>query len=117
MLLGHHLGLKGNVKKLLKEGDKRAHELNDLIDELLQEGQSWLKPKAVYQFFPAQSDGQNIVIYDPEDHTRVIERFTFPRQGKAPYRTLGDYLRPIGDEMDYVAFFICYGWGRSSGHC
>lgn len=36
--------------------------------------------------------------------TRVIERFTFPRQGKAPYRTLGDYLRPIGDEMDYVAF-------------
>ena len=35
MLLGHHLGLKGNVKKLLKEGDKRAHELNDLIDELL----------------------------------------------------------------------------------
>ena len=104
MLLGHHLGLKGSVKKLLKEGDKRAHELNDLIDELLQEGQSWLKPKAVYQFFPAQSDGQNIVIYDPEDHTRVIERFTFPRQGRAPYRTLGDYLRPIGDEMDYVAF-------------
>lgn len=104
MLLGHHLGLKGNVKKLLREGDKKAHELNDLIDELLQEGQSWLKPKAVYQFFPAQSDGQNIVIYDPEDHTRVIERFTFPRQGKAPYRTLGDYVRPVGDEMDYVAF-------------
>ena len=54
MLLGHHLGLKGNVKKLLKEGDKRAHELNDLIDELLQEGQSWLKPKAVYQFSGAK---------------------------------------------------------------
>lgn len=104
MLLGHHLGLKGNVKKLLREGDKRAHELNDLIDELLQEGQSWLRPKAVYQFFPAQSDGQTIIIYDPEDHARVLERFSFPRQGKAPYRTLGDYLRPVGDEMDYVAF-------------
>ncbi|WP_410983651.1 methionine synthase [Bacillus cereus] len=104
MLIGHHLGLKGNVKKLLKEGDKRAHELNNLIDELLQEGQSWLKPKAVYQFFPAQSDGQTIIIYDPEDHTRVLERFSFPRQGKAPYRTLGDYLSSVGDEMDYVAF-------------
>ncbi|HGE5778392.1 TPA: methionine synthase [Bacillus pseudomycoides] len=104
MLIGHHLGLKGNVKKLLKEGDKRAHELNNLIDELLQEGQSWLRPKAVYQFFPAQSDGQTIIIYDPEDRTRVLERFSFPRQGKAPYRTLGDYLRPVGDEMDYVAF-------------
>ncbi|MBY0597267.1 methionine synthase [Bacillus bingmayongensis] len=104
MLIGHHLGLKGNVKKLLKEGDKRAHELNNLIDELLQEGQSWLRPKAVYQFFPAQSDGQTIIIYDPEDHTRALERFSFPRQVKAPYRTLGDYLRPVGDEMDYVAF-------------
>ncbi|MFJ8527883.1 methionine synthase [Bacillus sp. NPDC094106] len=104
MLIGHHLGLKGNVKKLLREGDKRAHELNSLIDELLKEGESWLRPKAVYQFFPAQSDGQNIIIYDPEDHTRIIERFSFPRQGKAPYRTLGDYLRPAGDEMDYVAF-------------
>ncbi|MEH7459471.1 methionine synthase [Bacillus sp. JJ1127] len=104
MLIGHHLGLKGNVKKLLREGDKRAHELNNLIDELLQEGQSWLRPKAVYQFFPAQSEGQSIIIYDPEDHTRIIERFSFPRQGKAPYRTLGDYLRPAGDEMDYVAF-------------
>ncbi|WP_243526386.1 methionine synthase [Bacillus pseudomycoides] len=104
MLIGHHLGLKGNVKKLLREGDKRVHELNDLIDELLQEGQSWLRPKAIYQFFPAQSDGQMIIIYDPEDHTRVLERFSFPRQGKAPHRTLGDYLRPLGDKMDYVAF-------------
>lgn len=104
MLIGHHLGLKGNVKKLLREGDKRAHELNNLIDELLQEGQSWLRPKAIYQFFPAQSEGQSIIIYDPEDRTRIIEQFSFPRQGKAPHRTLGDYLRPAGDEMDYVAF-------------
>ncbi|WP_369902617.1 methionine synthase [Bacillus manliponensis] len=104
MLLGHHLGLKGNVKKLLAEGDVRAHQLNDLIDDLLHEGASWLQPKAVYQFFPAQSDGESIIIYDPKDHTRVLKRFTFPRQGKAPYRTLGDYLRPVGDEMDYVAF-------------
>lgn len=104
MLLGHHLGLKGNVKKLLAEGDARAHQLNDLIDDLLRQGGAWLQPKAVYQFFPAQSDGQHIIIYDPQDHTRILERFTFPRQEKAPYRTLGDYLRPVGDEMDYVAF-------------
>ncbi|MDP7977183.1 methionine synthase [Bacillus sp. WLY-B-L8] len=104
MLLGHHLGLKGNVKKLLQEGDRRAHELNDLVDELLRGEESWLRPSAVYQFFPAQSENQDVLIYDPEDQGRVLERFTFPRQGKAPHRTLGDYLRPVGDEMDYVAF-------------
>ncbi|MGR5913585.1 hypothetical protein ACT7DA_05245 [Bacillus pacificus] len=41
---------------------------------------------------------------DPEASYACYERFTFLRQGKAPYRTLGDYLRPVGDEMDYVAF-------------
>jgi 5-methyltetrahydrofolate--homocysteine methyltransferase len=105
MLLGHHLGLKGSVKKLLQEGDTRAHELNMLIDELLNEGESWLQPKAVYQFFPAQSDGQHIYVYDPENPSRLLETFTFPRQERAPYRTLGDYLRPVGDAMDYVAMF------------
>lgn len=105
MLLGHHLGLKGNVKKLLEEGDERALQLNQLIDDLLREGETWLRPKAVYQFFPAQSDGQNIYIYDPEDHTKIIETFTFPRQKKTPGRTLGDYLHSVGEEMDYVAMF------------
>ncbi|MCP8967117.1 methionine synthase [Ectobacillus ponti] len=104
MLLGHHLGLKGSVKKLLEEGDKRAHELNELVDILLKEGENWLQPRAVYQFFPAQSRGQEILIYDPQDHSKVLETFTFPRQLSTPHRTLGDYLRPVGGEMDYVAF-------------
>ncbi len=42
-------------------------KLNDLIDELLQEGTIWLKAESMYQIFPKRkSDGQNIVIYDPE---------------------------------------------------
>jgi 5-methyltetrahydrofolate--homocysteine methyltransferase len=105
MLIGHHLGLKGKLDRLLQEGDSRAHELNDLVDNLLQEAGDILKPRAVYQFFPAQSDGNDIIIYDPNDHSKVIERFTFPRQKKAPYLSLGDFLRPVGDEMDYVGFF------------
>ncbi|GGE67053.1 methionine synthase [Priestia taiwanensis] len=105
MLIGHHLGLKGRLDRLLEEGDSRAHELNDLVDSLLQEAGEILKPRAVYQFFPAQSDGEDIIIYDPNDHSKVIERFTFPRQKKAPYLSLGDFLRPVGDEMDYVGFF------------
>ncbi|MBO9129651.1 methionine synthase [Bacillus sp. 165] len=104
MLLGHHLGLKGNVHKLLQEGDPRAQELYDLIHELLRDEQEVLRPKSVYQFFPAQSSGKDILIYDPNNQERVIETFTFPRQNKPPYRTLGDYLRPVGDEMDYVGF-------------
>ena len=33
-LIGHHLGLKGNVEKLLAEKDERAMELYDLVTGL-----------------------------------------------------------------------------------
>jgi 5-methyltetrahydrofolate--homocysteine methyltransferase len=101
MLLGHHLGVKGNVQKLLAQGDEKAVELNALIDELLQE-ETWLRPQIVYQFFPVKADGQNIYIYDPSQE-KLLESFTFPRQQKTPHRTLADYLHPT--ERDYVAFF------------
>ena len=34
-LLGHHLGLKGQVQQLLDAGDSRATELKDLVDDYL----------------------------------------------------------------------------------
>ena len=105
MLLGHHLGLKGNVKKLLAEGNEKATMLKELIDELLAEAKQTtsLAPKAVYRFFPAKSDGNTVIIYDPRDQQTVIETFTFPRQTKAPYLCLADYLS--NEQIDYVGLF------------
>ena len=105
MLLGHHLGLKGNVKKLLAEGNEKAIMLKELIDELLAEAKQTksLAPKAVYQFFPARSDGDTVIIYDPRDQQTVIETFTFPRQTKAPHLCLADYLS--NEQIDYVGLF------------
>ncbi|NNU89550.1 methionine synthase [Anoxybacillus sp. CHMUD] len=105
MLLGHHLGLKGNVKQLLAEGNEKAIMLKELIDELLAEAKrtNSLAPKAVYQFFPATSDGDTVIIYDPRDQQTVIETFTFPRQTKAPYLCLADYLS--SEQIDYVGLF------------
>ena len=28
---------------------------------------NWISPAAVYQFFPAQSDGNKCIIYNPEN--------------------------------------------------
>ena len=58
-LLGHHLGLKGQVQQLLDAGDARATELKDLVDDYLQG--DLLKPSGLYQFFPAQADGDDVV--------------------------------------------------------
>ncbi|MEN8699957.1 methionine synthase [Bacillus infantis] len=108
MLLGHHLGLKGNISRLIESGDEKALKLNDTVDSLIVQAKTegWIMPGAVYQFFPAQSDGNKVFIYDKNDHSRILETFDFPRQQTEPFLCLADYLKPAdGGEMDYVAFF------------
>lgn len=108
MLLGHHLGLKGNISRLIESGDEKALKLNDTVDSLIVQAKTegWIMPSAVYQFFPAQSDGNKVIIYDKDDHSRILEVFDFPRQQTEPFLCLADYLKPAGGgEMDYVAFF------------
>ena len=108
MLLGHHLGLKGKVDQLLETKDEKAVFLKDTVDKLLTKvkNEELITPSAVYQFFPAQSDGESVIIYDPNDEKKVIKKFTFPRQQKGSYLCLADYLKPVSSgEMDYVGFF------------
>ncbi|TCS95818.1 methionine synthase [Hazenella coriacea] len=107
MLLGRHLGIRGNVEKLLASGDQKAMELKEKVDFLLQrlDQEQILHPKAVFQFFPAQAEGDTILIYDPQHQQSVLERFYFPRQSQPPYLCLADYLRPRkSGEMDVVGF-------------
>lgn len=104
-LLGHHLGLKGQVQQLLDVGDERATALKDLVDDYLQS--DLLKPSGVYQFFPAQADGDDVVVYDPADSKTEIERFTFPRQQVEPFLCLADFLKTVeSGEMDYIALMV-----------
>ncbi|AEV18121.1 methionine synthase [Geobacillus thermoleovorans] len=108
MVLGHHLGLKGKVKRLLEEKDEKALALKAVVDELLAEAKErrWIQPAGVYRFFPAQSDGNRVYIYDPTDGKTVLEMFDFPRQPRAPYLCLADYLKSKeSGEMDYVGLF------------
>ncbi|AQU78345.1 methionine synthase [Planococcus faecalis] len=110
-LIGHHLGLKGYNDNSLAKGDPRAVQLHELTTEFL--GSGLLKPSGLYQFFPAQSDGDDVIVYDPADGKTEIERFTFPRQSALPFLCLSDYLKSVDSgEMDYVAFMqVTAGFG------
>ncbi|WP_203247844.1 methionine synthase [Sporosarcina beigongshangi] len=102
-LIGHHLGLRGNVNKMLENKEPRAVELHEMVTEFLESDN--LSASGLYQFFPAQSDGDDVIVYDPEDAKTEIERFTFPRQSKEPFLCLADYLKPVSSGvMDYVGF-------------
>ncbi|HEY3033133.1 MAG TPA: methionine synthase [Streptosporangiaceae bacterium] len=57
----------------------------------------------VYGYFPAVSEGDDLVVLDGAGEER--ERFTFPRQRRDRHLCLADYFRPAGSgELDVVGF-------------
>ncbi len=67
-----------------------------------------LVPQVVYGYWPANGDGNDVVVWEDESRDRELTRFPFPRSSKAPYQCIADFFRPIdSDEVDYVAFMIC----------
>ena len=66
-----------------------------------------LTPTVVYGYWPANSEGNDIVVYDHEDHDREIVRWRMPRQNRDEYLCLADYLRPVeSGERDVLAFHL-----------
>ncbi|MFO7549688.1 MAG: methionine synthase [Acidimicrobiia bacterium] len=66
-----------------------------------------LVPQIVYGYFPANGDGNDLVIWEDPDRRRERMRFTFPRQSEPPYLCIADFFRPIeSGETDVAAFHV-----------
>jgi 5-methyltetrahydrofolate--homocysteine methyltransferase len=61
--------------------------------------QDYLHPRALLGYFPCNSDGNELIVWDPEDfdpaHPRELERLVFPRQPKHDRICLADFYRPL----------------------
>ena len=73
--------------------------------------QQWLKPQGIYGYWPGQSDGNDLIIYDPDSleggSPRELTRFSFPRQPGGDYLCLADYFSEVGSGlMDTVALQV-----------
>jgi 5-methyltetrahydrofolate--homocysteine methyltransferase len=55
--------------------------------------ESLLEPRVVYGYFPAAGSGDDVIVFDPQDPSREIARFTFARQVGGDHLCLADYLR------------------------
>lgn len=109
MLLGKHLGLRGSVEKLLLAKDEKAVQLKEVVDSIFNDAKTKgiIQAHGMYRFFPAQGEGNDIVIYDPKQPDKVLKRFSFPRQNVEPYLCLSDFLKPVeSGQMDYVGFLV-----------
>jgi len=92
-------------EKLQKEFSARLEKMSK---DALREG--WLKPQAVYGFFPCQADGDDLLIYNPKSLTGALEtltRFHFPRQPYDEHLALSDYFASLeSGQIDLVGFQI-----------
>jgi len=107
--------LKGRYPKILndpKQGEA-ARELfahgRELLDEIIEK--KWLNPRAVYGFWPARRDGDDVVLFADEELSGEVARFPMLRQqgvqpnGK-PNRSLADLVAPLDSGVaDYVGAF------------
>jgi 5-methyltetrahydrofolate--homocysteine methyltransferase len=75
-----------------------------------------LRPQVVYGYFPANSDGDDLVVFDPKDHDREIERFKFPRQGSRERLCISDFFRPIASGEKDVLGLQCVTVGTEASH-
>ncbi|HEU0018669.1 MAG TPA: methionine synthase [Thermoleophilaceae bacterium] len=96
-------GKKGEEWRQIVEGHDGDEGFRPKLERMWQE-QDYLEPKARIGYFPCNSDGNDLVIFDPEDQDREIERLTFPRQPKHDRICLADFYRPLDSgERDVVA--------------
>ncbi len=106
MLYGRHLGFKGNFEKLLVERDPKALELSDQIEQVKLEAATFMKVRAVWQFFEAERDGNSIRLFEPGG-TSALHTFHFPRQPKTGGLCLSDYvLDPQDGRRDQIGLFV-----------
>jgi 5-methyltetrahydrofolate--homocysteine methyltransferase len=96
-----------------KKGSLGRDEFNLLVEEtvepIFERLKKWcieenvLRPKVVYGWWPCNSEGNDVVIFDPEEEGKELARYSFPRQSKRVRRCLSDYFKPIeSGERDVI---------------
>ncbi len=88
-------------KKGRKSDEEYARQLEDEVDPIFDrlaaqcKAEAILQPQVVYGYWPCQSDGDDLVLYDPENGSREVERFSFPRQAGKKRYCISDFFRSV----------------------
>src|SRR5205085_4080254 len=73
-----------------------------------------LTPRVVYGYFPCQSAGNDLIIYETDEKTERL-RFTFPRQPSGKHLCLADYFASKDSgRIDVVPFHLVTMGRRAS---
>jgi 5-methyltetrahydrofolate--homocysteine methyltransferase len=106
MLYGRHMGYRGNFEKHFAARETKAVELFNEMEEVKNEAATFMKVRAVWQFFEAESQGDALQLFAPGSK-EPVHTWRFKRQKTGDQLCLSDYvLAPQGGKRDHVAVFV-----------
>ncbi|SFI98008.1 methionine synthase [Planctomicrobium piriforme] len=114
--------LKGKYPKIFEDPNvgPEARRVFDSAQALLQKivDEKLLTANGVYGFWPANSDGEDILVFADESREQVLASFPMLRQqwervGQKDFRSLADYIAPLNSgRIDSIgAFAVTTGFG------
>jgi 5-methyltetrahydrofolate--homocysteine methyltransferase len=114
MLFGRHLGYKGNFPKDLGAHEPKALQLFHRVEEVKEEAARLMQVRVVWQFFPAEREGNAIHLFEarrdadvPSAAERPLHTFRFARQPRENGLCLSDYILEAEDgRRDHLALFV-----------
>ncbi|MEA2639941.1 MAG: 5-methyltetrahydrofolate--homocysteine methyltransferase [Chloroflexota bacterium] len=84
--------------------------LKRLAAQAISEG--FLEPALVYGYFPVGSVGDELIVFDPVEQDREIERFAFPRQQGGRELCIADFFLPADSGRRDVLGMFSVTMGR-----
>src|SRR6266478_3166031 len=106
MLFGRHLGFRGDFEKRFAERDPKAVELFESMEAVKNEAAEFMKVRAAWQFFEAESEGNALHLFAP-GAADPLHTFHFKRQRAGDFLCLSDYvLAPQNGQRDHLALFV-----------
>ncbi|MBN8554816.1 MAG: methionine synthase [Deltaproteobacteria bacterium] len=120
MLLGRHLGVKGQFIRALDDqkkkvelakepGFKKSIEILDVLEEVKAEAKKWMAAKAVYQFFHSHSKNNELFLKVGEKEVS----WKFLRQAGETGLSISDFINPSdGSSLkDSLCLFVTTAQG------
>jgi 5-methyltetrahydrofolate--homocysteine methyltransferase len=109
-------GLKGffpkifNSKKFGKQASKLYSDALQMVEHIIK--QNLIKPKSITAYWPANSNNNDVNLFDHRDSNKNIETMCFLRQQYSDNReaknvSLADFIAPVDAGIrDYLGFFV-----------
>jgi len=114
----------GSGKKNIEGGYEGLvkNEFEPLLKQLRQDAvtEGFLKPQAIYGYWPCRAEGEELVIYDPANLAVELTRFAFPRQPGGEHLCLSDYFASVetaNGKYDVIPLQVVTAGHAASEYC